>query len=329
MLVTRRLVLAFAAAVPLALIGTTALTADTYPSRYITMVVPYAAGGPSDTVGRLLAEPMTRTLGQQVVVENVGGASGTIGAARVAKADPDGYTLLLHTSAQATNTLMYRKLKFDAATDFAPIGVATLVPMTVVGRKDLPPNSAVELLDYIRINKDKVTIGNAGVGGPSHLCGMLLMSQLDTPMTPVPYKGTGPAMTDLLGGQIDLMCDQATNTVGHIKSGAVKAYAVTTKERVAALPDLPTVDEAGLKGFETTVWQGLYAPKGTPAEVVEKLAGALREALQDPKVVERMADLASTGAPPELATPAALKSQFDAEIALWKPLIEKAGVYAD
>ena len=329
MLVTRRLVLAFAAAVPLALIGTTALTADTYPSRYITMVVPYAAGGPSDTVGRLLAEPMTRTLGQQVVVENVGGASGTIGAARVAKADPDGYTLLLHTSAQATNTLMYRKLKFDAATDFAPIGVATLVPMTVVGRKDLPPNSAVELLDYIRINKDKVTIGNAGVGGPSHLCGMLLMSQLDTPMTPVPYKGTGPAMTDLLGGQIDLMCDQATNTVGHIKSGAVKAYAVTTKERVAALPDLPTVDEAGLKGFETTVWQGLYAPKGTPPEVVEKLAGALREALQDPKVVERMADLASTAAPPELATPAALKSQFDAEIALWKPLIEKAGVYAD
>ena len=329
MLVIRRLVLAFATAVPLALIGTTALTADAYPSRYITMVVPYAAGGPSDTVGRLLAEPMTRTLGQQVVVENVGGASGTIGAARVAKADPDGYTLLLHTSAQATNTLLYRKLKFDAATDFAPIGVATLVPMTVVGRKDLPPNSAVELLDYIRINKDKVTIGNAGVGGPSHLCGMLLMSQLDTPMTPVPYKGTGPAMTDLLGGQIDLMCDQATNTVGHIKSGAVKAYAVTTKERVAALPDLPTVDEAGLKGFETTVWQGLYAPTGTPPEVVEKLAGALREALQDPKVVERMADLASTAAPQELATPAALKSQFDAEIALWKPLIEKAGVYAD
>jgi tripartite-type tricarboxylate transporter receptor subunit TctC len=329
MLVTRRLVLALGAAVPLALTGTTALTADAYPSRFITMIVPYAAGGPTDTVGRLLSEPMTRVLGQQVIVENVGGASGTIGAARVARADPDGYTILLHTSAQATNTLLYRKLKFDAATDFAPIGVATEVPMTVVGRKDLPPQSAVELLDYIRINKDKVTIGNAGVGGPSHLCGMLLMSQLDTPMTTVPYKGTGPAMTDLLGGQIDLMCDQATNTVGHIKSGAVKSYAVTTKERVATLPDLPTVDEAGLDGFEMTVWQALFAPQGTPDEVIDKLAGALREALKDPKVVERLAGLASEPAPAELATPEALKHQFDAEIALWKPLIEKAGVYAD
>jgi tripartite-type tricarboxylate transporter receptor subunit TctC len=326
---TSRLVLALAAAAPLVLTGEVALAADAYPSRFITMIVPYAAGGPTDTVGRLLSEPMTRVLGQQVIVENVGGASGTIGAARVARADPDGYTILLHTSAQATNTLLYRKLKFDAATDFAPIGVATDVPMTVVGRKDLPPKSAVELLDYIRTNKDKVTIGNAGIGGPSHLCGMLLMSRLDAPMTTVPYKGTGPAMTDLLGGQIDLMCDQATNTVGHIKSDAVKAYAVTTKERVATLPDLPTVAEAGLDGFEMTVWQALFAPKGTPDEAIDKLAGALREALKDPKVVERLTSLASEPAPAELATPEALKHQFDAEIALWKPLIEKAGVYAD
>ena len=208
-MLSRRLLIALSAAAPLALAGKATLSADAYPSRVITMVVPYAAGGPrSDTVARLLAEPMTRGLGQQVIVENVGGASGTIGAARVARADPDGYTILLHTSAHATNTLLYRKLRFDAAADFAPVGVTTIVPMTVVGRKDLPPNSAAELLEHIRANPEKITIGNAGVGGPSHLCGMLLMSRLDTPMITVPYKGTGPAITDLLGGQIDLICDR-------------------------------------------------------------------------------------------------------------------------
>jgi tripartite-type tricarboxylate transporter receptor subunit TctC len=328
-MLSRRLLIALSAAAPLALAGKATLSADAYPSRVITMVVPYAAGGPSDTVARLLAEPMTRVLGQQVIVENVGGASGTIGAARVARADPDGYTILLHTSAHATNTLLYRKLRFDAATDFVPVGVTTIVPMTVVGRKDLPPNSAAELLEYIRANPEKITIGNAGVGGPSHLCGMLLMSRLDTPMITVPYKGTGPAMTDLLGGQIDLICDQSTNTVGHIKSGAVKPYAVTTKERAAALPDLPTLAESGLENFEMVIWQGLFAPKGTPPEVLDKLEQALREALKDPKVNERLNDLAAETPPPELATSEGLQRQFDAEIALWKPLIEKAGVYAD
>ena len=201
--------------------------------------------------------------------------------------------------------------------------------MTLVGRKDLSPNSAAELLEYIRGNPDEITIGNAGVGGPSHLCGMLLMSRLDTPMITVPYKGTGPAMTDLLGGQIDLMCDQATNTMGHIKAGAVKPYAVTTKQRAAALPDLPTLAESGLENFDMIVWQGLFAPKGVSAEALDKLQQALQEALKDPKVNERLSDLAVETPSPELATSEGLKRQFDAEIALWKPLIEQAGVYAD
>ena len=192
----------------------------------------------------------------------------------MAKAVPDGYTLMLHTSAQATNDLLYRKLPYGSHAAFAPIGVVTVTPMTLVGKADLPPNSAGEVLDYIRTNKNKVTYGNAGLGGPSHLCGMLLMSMLDTPMTLVPYKGTGPALTDLLGGHIDLICDQATNTISHIKSGKLKAYAVAIQSRVAALPDLPTLDEAGLKGFETTVWLGMYAPKDTPKAVVDKVVTA-------------------------------------------------------
>jgi tripartite-type tricarboxylate transporter receptor subunit TctC len=313
----------------LALVMTGAQAADGYPSRVVTLIVPYSAGGPTDTVGRILAESMTGTLGQQVIVENVAGASGTIGASRVAKADPDGYTLLLHTPSHATNTLLFRRLPYDPKTAFQPLGVVSTTPMTVVGRPDLPPGSIGELLDYIRANKDAVTIGNAGLGGPSHLCGMLIMSKLDTPMTPVPYKGAGPAMTDVLGGQIDLMCDQATNTVGHIKSASVKPYAVTTRERVAVLPDLPTLQEAGLEGFETTVWHGLYAPAGTPSEVTGKVVEALRAALQDPNVVKRLADLATEPAPVDQASPEALRATYEAEIAKWQPLIEAAGVYAD
>jgi tripartite-type tricarboxylate transporter receptor subunit TctC len=325
----RRLLLALLAAVPPALAAGPAVAADPYPSRTVTLIVPYAAGGATDTVGRILAESMSQTLGQQVIVENVGGASGTIGAGRVAKADPDGYTLLLHTPSHATNTLLFRRLPYDPNADFQPIGVVTETPMTLVGRVDLPPNSAKELLDHIRANRDQITIGNAGLGGPSHLCGMLIMSKLDTPMTPVPYKGVGPAMIDLLGGQIDLMCDQATNTIGHIRSGKIKAYAVTTKSRIADLPDLPTLAEVGLEGFETTVWHGVYAPAGVPPEVVDKVGGALRTALVDQKVIDRLADLATTPVPPDRVSPEALKATIDAEIAKWRPLVEAAGVYAD
>lgn len=319
----------FMVAVALTLLVTGASAQTGYPTRPITVIVPFAAGGPTDTVARLIAEPMARSLGQQVLIENVGGAGGTLGAARVARADPDGYTLLLHHIGQATSASLYRKLPYDPATAFAGIGLITDVPMTVVGRPDLEPGSIGELIAYIKAKKDGITLAHAGVGAVSHLCGMLLQDALDTAMTTVPYKGTGPAMTDLMGGQVDLMCDQTTNTTGQIRSGKVKAYAVTTTKRVAILPDLPTLDEAGLKGFEVTAWHGLYAPKGTPEEVIDELATALQGALADPKVVGRFADLGTEPVARERATPAALDRHLQAEIAKWRPVIQAAGAYAD
>ena len=326
----RRSILAAAAASVLgAASASTAASAQAYPERPITVVVPFAAGGPTDTVARLVAEPMGKMLGQQVIVENVGGAGGTLGAGRVAKADPDGYTLLLHHIGQATSASLYRKLPYDPATAFAPIGLVTDVPMTLVGRSDLEPADVGALLAFLKENGDAVTLANAGVGSASHLCGMLLMAALDVPLTTVPYKGTGPAMTDLLGGQVDLMCDQTTNTSGQIRSGKVKGYAVTTAQPVKSLPDLPTLASSGLPGFEVAVWHGLYAPKGTPPEIVDKLAAALQAAVKDPKVAERMADLGTEPVAPDRATPAALDRQLQAEIAKWKPIIQAAGVYAD
>jgi tripartite-type tricarboxylate transporter receptor subunit TctC len=311
------------------LAGSAVAQTDDYPSRPVTMIVPFAAGGPTDTVARLIAEPMTRTLGQQVIVENVAGAGGTLAAGREAKADPDGYTLLVHHIGLASSVGLYRNLRYDPATAFAPIGRITDVPMTVVGKADLQPSSVGELLDYIRAKGEEVVFAHGGVGAVSHLCGLLLMDALGTKMTAVGYKGSGPAMTDLLGGQVDMTCDQTTNTMGHIKSGKIKAYAVTTQERLPSLPDLPTLDEAGLEGFEVTAWHGLYAPKGTPQEVVDKLVAALQAALKDPKVVERFADLGTEPVPQEQATPAALEQHLQAEIAKWKPVIQKAGEYAD
>jgi tripartite-type tricarboxylate transporter receptor subunit TctC len=303
--------------------------AQNFPDRPITMVVPFAAGGPTDTVARLIAEPMTASLGQQVIVENVGGAGGTLGARRVATAEPDGYTLLLHHIGQATSGSLYRKLAYKPAEAFAGIGLVTDVPMTVVARTDFPPRSVAELIEYVKENKDQVTYANAGIGSASHLCGMLLMNALEVPMTTVPYKGTGPAMTDLLGGQVDLMCDQTTNTTSQIKAGKIKAYAVTTKTPVPSLPDLPTLDSAGLPGFEVAVWHGLYAPAGTPPEVIEKLAAALQTALADPKVIERFADLGTEPVAQDRATSEALNEHLQAEISKWQPIIEAAGVYAD
>ena len=303
--------------------------AQGYPERPISVIVPFAAGGPTDTVARLVAEPMTRTLGQQVLIENVGGAGGTLGAARVAKADPDGYTLLLHHIGQATSASLYRKLPYKPGEAFAGIGLVTDVPMTLVARNDFPPGTVEELIAYIKENKDQVTLANAGVGSASHLCGMLLMDALDVSLTTVPYKGTGPAMTDLLGGQVDMMCDQTTNTVPQIESGKIKGYAVTTPERLPVLPSLPTLDESGLKGFDMTVWHGMYAPAGTPKEILDKLSGALQVALADPKVIERFAQLGTVPVAAEEATPAALDQHLAAEIERWKPIIQAAGVYAD
>lgn len=308
--------------------GSAAAQTD-YPNRVITMIVPFAAGGPTDTVARLLAESMSQTLGQQVIVENAAGAGGTIAGARVARAKPDGYTLFLHHIGQATTSALYRKLSYDPGKDFAGIGLVTDVPMTIVGRPDLPPKDIKELIDYIKTNKDKVTLANAGLGAVSHLCGMLFQEALGTQMTTVPYKGTGPAMNDLMGSQVDILCDQTTNTTGPIQSGKIKAYAATTRERLKTLPNLPTLDEAGLKGFEVVAWHGLYAPKGTPQPILDKLANALQVALKSPRVIERFASLGTEPVPQDRVTPAALDAYLKAEIAKWKPVIEKAGVYAD
>jgi tripartite-type tricarboxylate transporter receptor subunit TctC len=272
---------------------------------------------------------MGRNLGQQVVVENVTGAGGTVGAAQVADAEPDGYTILLYHIGMATSATLYRNLPFDPLTDFAYIGLATEVPMTVIARPDFPPNTLQELVDYVRANTGTVTYANAGIGAASHLCGMLFMSEIDTQVTTVPYSGTGPAMTDIVGGQVDFMCDQTTNTTGQIQGGAVKAYTVTSTERLEQLPEVPTAAEAGLPGLTFGVWHGIYAPAGTPEPVVGRLTEALQAALQDANVIARFADLATAPSTQAEATPEALSAKLSEEIARWRPLIEEAGVYAD
>ncbi|HTH93901.1 MAG TPA: tripartite tricarboxylate transporter substrate binding protein BugD [Rhodocyclaceae bacterium] len=303
--------------------------ANTYPDKPITVVVPFAAGGPTDTVARLIAQAMSVNLKQTVLVENQGGAGGTVGAARVARATPDGYTLLLNHIGQSTAPSLYRKLSYDPVNDFEPIGNITDVPMTIVARQDFPPKNIQEFITYVKANKDKITYANAGVGSASHLCGMLLMTALQTDFTTVPYKGTGPAMNDLLGGQVDFMCDQTTNTTSQIKSGKIKAYAVTTKARVPSLPNLPTLDSAGLPGFEVASWHGLYAPKGTPTAIIDRLTKALQAALQDPIVKQRFADLGTEPVTLKRATPEALRVQLRQEVDKWGPIIKKAGIYAD
>ena len=310
------------------LAAATAATAQDYPTGPITIVVPFSAGGPTDTVTRLVAEPMSKSLGQQIVVQNVGGAGGTLGATQVAKADPDGYTLLLHHIGMSTAPSLYADLAFDPVADFAPIGLVTSVPMTIIARKDFPPNTLEELITYVKDNADSVTYANAGIGAASHLCGMLFMEAIDVELVTVPYQGTGPAITDLIGGQVDFMCDQTTNTTGQILGGEVKAYAVTSPERLANLPDVPTTAEAGLPDFQLGIWHGLYAPAGTPEEALDKLGAALRAAVADPTVGERFAELGTAPATAEEATPAALEKTLTDQIALWKPLIEAAGAKA-
>ncbi len=303
--------------------------AQDYPNKVITMIVPFAAGGPTDTVARLLAQSMGTDLKQQIIVENVGGAGGTLGAGRAARAAPDGYTIFLHHIGQSTAPALYRKLPYNAIDDFEPIGLVTDVPMTLVARKDFPAKDVKELLAYVKANKEKITYANAGLGSASHLCGMLFMTAIQADLTTVPYKGTGPAMNDLLGGQVDFMCDQTTNTTGQIKGGKVKGYAVTTKTRVASLPDLPTLNESGLPNFEVAVWHGLYAPKGTPKPIIDKLVHALQAALKDPAVKQRFGELGTEPVAENRATPQALRTQLKAEIEKWDPIIKKAGVYAD
>ena len=320
------LVLALAAA---ALLAGPAALAQTYPSRPITLVVPFAAGGPTDVVARALSIPMGKALGQTVVVENKVGAGGTVAAGTVARAAPDGYTLLIHHNGMATAPALYRKLAYNPLTDFEYISQAVDVPMTLVARKDLPAKTLPELLVYLKAQGDKVNLAHAGLGAVSHLCGMVFRQAVGVDLTTVPYSGTGPAMQALLGGQVDLLCDQTTQTVPQIKAGSVRFYGVTTAQRIKALPDAPTLAEQGLKGFEVVVWHGIYAPKGTPKEMTEKVNAAVRAALKDPVVMARMAELGAEIVPDAKLTPDGLRSWLKQETERWGPVIKAAGVYAD
>jgi tripartite-type tricarboxylate transporter receptor subunit TctC len=323
---TRRFVLAAAA---LAALAVQPSFAQGYPTRPITLVVPFAAGGPTDIVARTLAGVMGRSLGQTVVVENKVGAGGTLAADHVKRAAPDGYTLLIHHNGMATAPALYRKLPYNPQTDFEHVSQVIDVPMTLLGRKDLPANNFQELLAYLKSKGDKINLAHAGLGAVSHLCGMVFRQAVGVDLTTVPYSGTGPAFQALLGGQVDLLCDQTTQTMPHIKAGTVKFYGVTTKDRIKVLPDAPTLAEQGLKGFEVVVWHGIYAPKGTPKEATDKFASALRAALKDPTVVQRMTELGAEFVPDSKLSPEGLRSWLKQETDRWGPVIKAAGVYAD
>jgi tripartite-type tricarboxylate transporter receptor subunit TctC len=305
-----------------------------YPlkDKVITIVVPFAAGGPTDRVARDLSEAMRKPLGgATIVVDNAAGAGGSIGANKVAKAAPDGYTLLLHHIGMATMPTLVRNIPFKVESDFEYLGMVNDVPMTIIGKPSMPANNYREMASWVAQNKGKINLGNAGVGSASHLCGLLLQTALKTDMTPVPYKGTGPAMTDLIGGQIDLMCDQTTNTTSQIEAKKVKAFAVTTAKRltIPVLRDLPTLQESGLKDFQVTIWHGLYAPKGTPADVQKKINDALKVALKDPEFIKKQEGLGAVVVTDKRMEPAEHKKFVASEIAKWSPIIKAAGVYAD
>jgi tripartite-type tricarboxylate transporter receptor subunit TctC len=306
--------------------------AQQYPAKPITIVVPFAAGGPTDRVARDLAEAMRKPMGgATIVVDNAAGAGGSIGANKVAKASNDGYTLLLHHIGMATMPTLVRNIPFNVETDFEYVGLVNDVPMTVIAKPTLPANDYREMVSWVNANKGKINLGNAGIGSASHLCGMLFQQALGVEMTAVPYKGTGPALTDLMGGQIDLMCDQTTNTTSVIEGKKVKAFAVTSPRRLTtpALKDLPTMQEMGAKGFNVSIFHGLYAPKGTPAPVLQKLNEALKVALKDPDFIRKQEGLGAVVVTDNRMNPAEHKKFVLSEIAKWSPAIKAAGVYVD
>ena len=309
------------------------LHAQDYPAdKVVTLVVPFAAGGPTDRVARDLAEALRKPLdASSVVVDNTAGAGSTIGTAKVARAKPDGYTLLLTHVGMATTPVLYRKLSYNYESDFEYLGMVNDVPMTLIGKPQLEANNLKELRALIAKSGGKFNLGNAGIGSASHLCGLLFQSELKAEMTTVPYKGTAPAIADLIGGQIDLLCDQTTNTTGQIEAGKVKAYAVTTMKRLTtpALKDLPTLDESGLKNFQVTIWHGLYAPKGTPAAVTRKINEALKVALKDPEFIKKQEGLGAVVITDKRVEPAEHKKFVQGEVARFGPAINAAGVYAD
>lgn len=304
-------------------------SAQAFPTKPVTIVVPFTAGGPTDLVARSLAQGMSKALGQSVIVENTVGAGGTIAATRVKNGAPDGYLLLLHHIGMSTAPALYRKLAYNPQTDFEPVALVVDTPMTLIARPDFPAKDVSELVAYVKANKAKINLANAGLGSAAHLCGLLFQSSIQTELTTVPFKGTADALNALMGKQVDLLCDQTTNTTQHINARTVKAYGVTSKARLATLPNLPTLDEAGLKGFQVGVWNGVYAPKGTPKAVIDKLAAAAQSAIKEPDFRKRMSDLGATVYAPEQSTPAALAAQLKSEIERWTPVIKAAGVYAD
>ncbi|PJI99350.1 tripartite-type tricarboxylate transporter receptor subunit TctC [Acidovorax sp. 69] len=322
--------LALIAAAAVAALGA---NAQDYPAKdkTVTLVVPFAAGGPTDRVARDLAEALRKPLGANVVVDNTAGAGSSIGAARVARAAPDGYTLLLNHIGMSTMPALYRKLAFSVPNDFEYLGMVNEVPMTLIARPTMPANNFKELTAWIQQNKGKINLGNAGLGAASHLCGLMFQSAMQVDMTAVPYKGTAPAITDLIGGQIDLLCDQTTNTTGQIESKKVKAYAVTTAKRLTtpALKDLPTLAESGLKDFNVSIWHGMYAPKGTPADVQKKINEALKVALKDPEFIKKQEGLGAVIITDKRVDGAEHKKFVVSEIEKWGAVIKAAGTYAD
>ncbi len=314
------------AATLMLLCGTATVHAQDYPNRPVTLMVPFAAAGPGDIIARLVAEAMRRSLGQEVLVVNVGGAGGTIGTTRVAQAKPDGYTILLGHVGQATMSSLYKSLPFDPVESFETIGLITDVPMTIVGKADLAPKDMKELVTYVRERPDQINYAHSGLGSVAHLCGLMFMSATKTKMTVIPYKGGGEVTKDLLAGRIDVYCEPATGTTANIQAGRIKPYAVTTKRRVATIPDVPTTAEAGFPDIGITTWYGLYAPKGTPAAAIDKLAAALQGALKDDNVKTRFAQLSMEPVSQDQATPAALAAKLKSEVKYWSALLKEAGV---
>jgi len=308
--------------------------AQTFPikDKVITLVVPFTAGGPTDRLARDMAQALSKPLGgTSVVVENALGAGGAIATQKVARAAPDGYTLLIHHIGMATMPALIRKPSFDVLNDFDYLGMIHEVPMTIVARPTLEANDYKQLSAWVSSQKDKVNLGNAGIGSASHLCGLLWQSTMRTQMTTINYKGVSMAMTDLLGGQIDVLCDQTTNTLPYIEGRKIKAYAVTSNKRLpqSALKDLPTLQESGLKGFQVSVWHAVYAPKGLPAETKEKLYGALRSVFSDPAFIQKQEAMGAVMIVDKRTDPSEHKKFVTAEIAKWSPIIKAAGVYAD
>lgn len=326
MSMTKRAALAGLLATSLSVAGLSApALAQAFPTKPITVIVSFAAGGPSDVIARLLGENMSKTLGQAVVVENVAGAGGTAGAKRVAAAEPDGHTILIHHLALAAAPALYANLGYDTKTAFAPIGLVNTGPMVIASKLALPTPDAKAFFPYIKQNAEKLTIAHAGVGSNSHLCAVLMSQQLGAKFNQVAYRGTGPAMNDLVGGQIDILCDQSTSAIPQIQGNSIRAYAVTSAQRLDVLPSTPTMTEAGSK-LDMTIWHGLYAPKNTPAAVLDKLNGALRVALKDAAVVEKFKAFGTSTFPEVDWTRDAHAKLFSAEVDKWATSLAAAGV---